>query len=90
MSDPPSPLIENYLREEGLLVDGFVLTGSVQSDDSGVICYYLLGAISDNIYRGRIKMGWLRDKFLERANDLNEVERIRYARTYILGLLEVI
>ncbi|MBA0789091.1 hypothetical protein Gotri_027402 [Gossypium trilobum] len=28
-------------------------------------------------------MGWLRDKFLEPANDLNEVERIRYAQTYI-------
>ncbi|MBA0776108.1 hypothetical protein Gotri_011161 [Gossypium trilobum] len=28
-------------------------------DGSGVICYDLLGAILDNIYRGRIEMGWL-------------------------------
>ncbi|MBA0687176.1 hypothetical protein Goari_014731 [Gossypium aridum] len=138
MSDPPSPLIENYLREAGfwhvanksqgckmdpklisafierwrpgtytfhipcrectitledvqlqlgLLVDGSVLTGFVQSDDSGVICYDLLCAISDNIYGGQIEMGWLRDKFSKPANDLNEVERIRYARTYILEII---
>ncbi|MBA0789089.1 hypothetical protein Gotri_027402 [Gossypium trilobum] len=75
--------LEDVQLQLGLLVDGFVLTRSVQSDDSGAICYDLLGAILDNIYEGWIKMGWLRDKFLEPANDLNEVERIRYAQTYI-------
>ncbi|KAG8499235.1 hypothetical protein CXB51_005733 [Gossypium anomalum] len=42
----------------GLLVDGSVLTESAQSTDWGAICYDLLGAILDNIYRGRIEMGW--------------------------------
>ncbi|MBA0859351.1 hypothetical protein Goshw_006039 [Gossypium schwendimanii] len=32
-------------------------------------------------------MGWLRDKFSEPVNDLNEVERIRYAWTYILEII---
>ncbi|MBA0796577.1 hypothetical protein Gohar_007340, partial [Gossypium harknessii] len=32
-------------------------------------------------------MGWLRDTFLEPGNDLIEVERIRYARTYILEMI---
>ncbi|MFQ6621537.1 hypothetical protein Gotur_001543 [Gossypium turneri] len=103
MSGPPSPLIENYLREAGfwhmanigrgcklnpklisafikrwrpemhtfhlpcgectitlkdvqlqlgLPVDRSVLTGSIQSVDTGAICYDLLGAIPDNIYGG--------------------------------------
>ncbi|KAH1083365.1 hypothetical protein J1N35_023126 [Gossypium stocksii] len=60
----------------GLLVDGSALTGSVQSADWRVVCYYLFGAILDNIYRGRIEMGWLRDTFPELGNDLTEVERI--------------
>ncbi|KAH1097914.1 hypothetical protein J1N35_014835 [Gossypium stocksii] len=33
-------------------------------------------------------MGWLRDTFLEQANDLTEVERIRYAQAYILEMIE--
>ncbi|MBA0854894.1 hypothetical protein Goshw_006406 [Gossypium schwendimanii] len=32
-------------------------------------------------------MGWLRDTFLEPGNDLIEVERIRYARAYILEMI---
>ncbi|MFQ6621536.1 hypothetical protein Gotur_001543 [Gossypium turneri] len=117
MSGPPSPLIENYLREAGfwhmanigrgcklnpklisafikrwrpemhtfhlpcgectitlkdvqlqlgLPVDRSVLTGSIQSVDTGAICYDLLGAIPDNIYG---------------------VERIRYAQAYILNII---
>ncbi|XP_012487996.1 protein MAINTENANCE OF MERISTEMS-like [Gossypium raimondii] len=80
-------ILEDVQLQLGLLVDGFILTGSVPSDDSGAIYYDLLGAISDNIYGGRIEMGWLQDKFLESANDLNEVERIRYARTYIFEII---
>ncbi|KAH1106210.1 hypothetical protein J1N35_009978 [Gossypium stocksii] len=108
MSSPPSPLIENYLREAGfwhmatlgqgckldlklisalierwrpethtfhlpcgectitledvhlqlgLPVEGYVVTGSVQSTNWGVVCYELLGAISDNMNGGRIEMG---------------------------------
>ncbi|MFQ6649985.1 hypothetical protein Gotur_023169 [Gossypium turneri] len=33
-------------------------------------------------------MGWLRDAFLEPENDSTEVERIRYARAYILEMIE--
>ncbi|XP_012453212.1 serine/threonine-protein phosphatase 7 long form homolog [Gossypium raimondii] len=138
MSGPPSPLIENYLREAGfwhvatigrgckldpklisalierwrpethtfylpcgectitledvqlqfgLLVNGFTLTGSVQSADWGAVCYDLLRAIPDNIYGGWIEMGWLRDTIPEPGNDSTEVERIRYARAYILEMI---
>ncbi|MFQ6657696.1 hypothetical protein Gotur_027267, partial [Gossypium turneri] len=138
MSGPPSPLIENYLRETGfwhvinigrgckldpklisvfierwrpethtfhllcgectitledvqlqlgLPVDGFVLIGSVQSTDWGAICCDLLGAILDNIYGGWVEMGWLRNTFLKSGNDSTEVERIRYARAYILEII---
>ncbi|MBA0727889.1 hypothetical protein Golax_000837, partial [Gossypium laxum] len=61
----------------GLPVDGSVLTGSVQSADWGAICYDLLGAIPNNINRGRIEMGWLRDPFSELGNDSTKVERTR-------------
>ncbi|MBA0729415.1 hypothetical protein Golax_020537, partial [Gossypium laxum] len=61
----------------GLLVDGYAVTGSVQSSDWGAVCYELLGAISDNINRGRIEMGWLRDIFSEMDDDSTELERIR-------------
>ncbi|MFQ6641557.1 hypothetical protein Gotur_014469 [Gossypium turneri] len=138
MSGPPSPLIENYLREAsfwhvanigrgskldpklisafierlkpethtfhllcgectitledvqlqlGLPMDGSVLTEFVQSTDWRATCYDLLGAILDNIYGGRIEMGWLRDTFLEPRNDSTEVERIRYVQAYILEII---
>ncbi|MBA0865511.1 hypothetical protein Goshw_012863 [Gossypium schwendimanii] len=32
-------------------------------------------------------MGWLRDTFQEPGNDSTEVERIRYARAYILEMI---
>ncbi|MBA0753017.1 hypothetical protein Gogos_021016, partial [Gossypium gossypioides] len=79
--------LEDVQLQLGLPVDGSVLTGSVQFADWGAICYDLLGAISDNIYGGWIEMGWLRDTFLEPRNDSTEVERIRYARAYILEII---
>ncbi|MBA0792360.1 hypothetical protein Gohar_016865 [Gossypium harknessii] len=137
MSGPPSPLIENYLREAafwymanigrgcklnpklisafikrwrpemhtfhlpcgeytitlkdvqlqlGLPVDRSVLTGSIQFVDWGAICYDFLGAIPDNIHGGQIKMEWLLGTFQEPVNNSTEVERIRYARAYILNI----
>ncbi|MBA0748117.1 hypothetical protein Gogos_004969 [Gossypium gossypioides] len=71
----------------GLPVDGSVLTGSIQFADWGAICYDLLGANPDNIYGGRIEIGWLRDTFSKPVNDSNEVEIIRYARAYILEII---
>ncbi|MBA0785303.1 hypothetical protein Gotri_025176, partial [Gossypium trilobum] len=71
----------------GLPVDGSVLTGSIQSADREPICYDLLGAIPNNIYRGRIEMSWLRDTFSEPGNDSTEVERIQYAWAYILEMI---
>ncbi|KAH1056660.1 hypothetical protein J1N35_034725 [Gossypium stocksii] len=103
MPGPPSLLIENYLLEAGfwhvatigrdihlqlgLPVDGYVVTGSTSSADWDAVCYELLGAIPDNINGGRIEIGWLRDTFLEPDNDLTELERIRYARAYILEMI---
>ncbi|MBA0607028.1 hypothetical protein Godav_019396, partial [Gossypium davidsonii] len=79
--------LEDVQLQLGLLVDGSVLTGSAQSIDWGAICYDLLGMIPDNIYEVRIEMGWLRDTFLKPGDDSTEVERIRYARAYILEIL---
>ncbi|KAK5844835.1 hypothetical protein PVK06_000976 [Gossypium arboreum] len=106
MTGPPSPLIEDYLREAGfwhvamigrgckldpklirLPVDGDAVTGSVHSADWGAVCYELLGAILDNINGGRIEMGWLRDIFLELDDDSTKLEKIRYARAYILQII---
>ncbi|KAK5839255.1 hypothetical protein PVK06_008031 [Gossypium arboreum] len=111
MTGPPSPLIEDYLREagfwhvamigqgckldpkliialiEGLPVDGDAVTGSVHSADWGAVCYKLLGTISDNINGGQIEMGWLRDTFPKPDDDSTELEKIRYARAYILQII---
>ncbi|KAG8499277.1 hypothetical protein CXB51_005782 [Gossypium anomalum] len=106
MPGPPSPLIENYLREAkfwhvatigrgckldpkliSALVDRYAVTGSASSTNWGAVCYELLSAIPDNINGGRIEMGWLRDTFLEPNNDSTELERIRYARAYILEMI---
>ncbi|KAG8489180.1 hypothetical protein CXB51_017233 [Gossypium anomalum] len=70
-----------------LSVDGAALTGFVQSADWGALCSDLLGAILDNIYGGWIEMSCLRDTFPEPGNDSTEVERIRYARVYILEMI---
>ncbi|KAK5770863.1 hypothetical protein PVK06_047020 [Gossypium arboreum] len=50
----------------------------------GVICYNLLGAILDNIYGGQIDMNWLRETIPVSGDDSTEVQRVRYARAYIL------
>ncbi|KAG8478692.1 hypothetical protein CXB51_028557 [Gossypium anomalum] len=71
----------------GLPMDESILTESVQSANWGAICYDLLGVIPDNIYGGRIEMGWLRDTFSKPGNDSTKVERIRYARAYILEMI---
>ncbi|KAK5836266.1 hypothetical protein PVK06_012040 [Gossypium arboreum] len=68
----------------GLPVDGYTVIESAQSANWGAVCYELLGAIPDNINGGQIEMGWLQDIFSEPDNDSTELERIRYARTYIL------
>ncbi|MBA0631790.1 hypothetical protein Godav_000629 [Gossypium davidsonii] len=70
-----------------LPVDGPALTESVQFANWGAVCYDLLGAIPDNIYGGQIEIGWLRDTFPNPGNDSTEVERIRYARGYILEMI---
>ncbi|MFQ6628838.1 hypothetical protein Gotur_007659 [Gossypium turneri] len=36
---------------------------------------------------GKIEMGWLRDTFSDPDEDSTEIERIRYARVYILQLI---
>ncbi|KAK5841932.1 hypothetical protein PVK06_004258 [Gossypium arboreum] len=79
--------LEDIPLQLGLPVDGSALTGFVQSIDWGAICYDLLGVILDNIYRGRIEMGWLRDTFSELGNESTEVERIQYAEAYILEII---
>ncbi|XP_017647877.1 protein MAIN-LIKE 2-like [Gossypium arboreum] len=79
--------LEDVELQLGLPVDRYTVTGSAYSTDWGAICYELLGAISDNINGGRIEMGWLRDTFPEPDNDSTELERIRYARAYILEMI---
>ncbi|KAG8473372.1 hypothetical protein CXB51_035478 [Gossypium anomalum] len=71
----------------GLPVDGYAVTGSVSSADWEAICYELLSAIPDKINGGLIEMGWLRDTFSDPDNDSTELERIRYARAYILEMI---
>ncbi|MBA0851390.1 hypothetical protein Goshw_019082 [Gossypium schwendimanii] len=51
--------LEDVNLQLGLLVDRYVVTGSVQSGDWGAICYKLLGSIPDNINGGWIEKGWL-------------------------------
>ncbi|KAK5771867.1 hypothetical protein PVK06_048121 [Gossypium arboreum] len=79
--------LEDVQLQLGLPVDGAALTGTVQSTDLGAICYDLLGAIPHNIYGGNIEMGWLRDTFLEPRNYSTKLERIQYARAYILEMI---
>ncbi|KAK5826067.1 hypothetical protein PVK06_020975 [Gossypium arboreum] len=79
--------LEDVQLQLGLLVDGYAVIGSAQSSDWGAVCYKLLGAISDNINGGQIEMGWLRDTFPELNNDSTDLEKIRYARAYILEMI---
>ncbi|KAH1047559.1 hypothetical protein J1N35_038343 [Gossypium stocksii] len=115
MSGPPSPLIENYLREagfwpmatigQGCKLDPKLINALIErwrpethtfhlpygectiTLEDGAVCYDLLGVILDNIYGGRIEMGYLRDTFPEPRYGSVEVERIRYARAYILEMI---
>ncbi|KAK5770878.1 hypothetical protein PVK06_047035 [Gossypium arboreum] len=80
-------ILEDVHLQLGLPVDGDAVTGSVHSADWGAVCYELLGAIPDNINGGRIEMGWLRDTFPEPDDDSTELEKIRYARAYILQII---
>ncbi|KAG8485384.1 hypothetical protein CXB51_021344 [Gossypium anomalum] len=81
------PKLINVHLQLGLPVDGYAVTGSASSSDWSAVCYELLGAIPDYIKGGRIQMGWLRDTFPEPNNDSTELERIRYARVYILEII---
>ncbi|MFQ6630942.1 hypothetical protein Gotur_009062, partial [Gossypium turneri] len=79
--------LEDVNLQLGLLVDRYAVTGSIQSGDWGAVCYELLGVISENINGGRIEIGWLRDTFPEPDDNSIELERIRYARAYILEII---
>ncbi|XP_017633505.1 protein MAIN-LIKE 1-like [Gossypium arboreum] len=79
--------LEDVHLQLGLSVDGDAVTGSVHFADWGAVCYELLGAIPDNINGGRIEIGWLRDTFPEPDDDSIELEKIRYARAYILQII---
>ncbi|KAH1121870.1 hypothetical protein J1N35_005030, partial [Gossypium stocksii] len=61
--------------------------GPAQSTNWGTVCYELLGVIPDRINGGRIEISWLRDTFPEPDDDSTELERIRYARAYILEII---
>ncbi|MFQ6649531.1 hypothetical protein Gotur_022676 [Gossypium turneri] len=73
MFGSPSPLIENYLRE-----------GSFWHR-----VYHHFGgrAVTIGIAGGWVRTHRLRDTFSEPGNDLTKVERIRYARAYILEMI---
>ncbi|MBA0633506.1 hypothetical protein Godav_005396, partial [Gossypium davidsonii] len=68
--------LEDINLQLRLPVDGYAVTGSVQSGDWGAVYYELLGAIPDNINGGRIEMGRLRDTFSEPDDGSTELERI--------------
>ncbi|MFQ6626031.1 hypothetical protein Gotur_005853 [Gossypium turneri] len=67
--------LEDVNLQLGLPVDGYAVTGS------------LLGAIPDNINEGWIEISWLRDTFPEQDDDSTKIERIQYARTYIIKII---
>ncbi|KAG8479035.1 hypothetical protein CXB51_029933 [Gossypium anomalum] len=76
MSDPPSPLIENYLR-----------AGVYHHFGGRAVIIEVTGGWVHNTYGGRIEIDWLRDTFSEPGDDPAEVERIRYAQAYIIEIL---
>ncbi|KAG8474474.1 hypothetical protein CXB51_031434 [Gossypium anomalum] len=53
-------ILEDMHLQLGLLVDGSVVTGSVQSATWGVVCGDLLVVAPETIYGGQIKMTWIR------------------------------
>ncbi|KAH1122864.1 hypothetical protein J1N35_006024 [Gossypium stocksii] len=78
MPAPLSPLIEDYLCEAVFGTECTIPLEDVQLQ---------LGLSVDGIKGGRIKIGWLRDTFPEPDEDSTELERIRYARAYILEII---
>ncbi|XP_052882258.1 serine/threonine-protein phosphatase 7 long form homolog [Gossypium arboreum] len=79
--------LEDVHLQLELPMDGDAITGSIHSANWGAVCYELFDAIPDNINGGRIEMGWLRDTFSEPDDDSTELEKIRYARAYILQII---
>ncbi|MFQ6629489.1 hypothetical protein Gotur_008224 [Gossypium turneri] len=73
MSGPPSPLIENYMREAGFW--------------HKVYHHFEGRTVTIGITGGWVRTHRLRDTFPEPGNDLTEVERIQYARAYILEMI---
>ncbi|MBA0570209.1 hypothetical protein Golob_003889 [Gossypium lobatum] len=103
MSGPPSPLVENYLREVGFwheanigrgykldpkLINVFIERWRPETHTFHLSCEGCTITLEDVQLQLRLSVdGFLRDTFLEPGDDLNEVERIRYARAYILKII---
>ncbi|KAG8481262.1 hypothetical protein CXB51_026036 [Gossypium anomalum] len=71
----------------GLPVDGSVVTKSIQPGDWEVVCLDLLSAVPEMIYKGQIKMAWMRKTFSELVKDSIEVQREQYARAYFFQII---
>ncbi|MBA0628091.1 hypothetical protein Godav_022868, partial [Gossypium davidsonii] len=103
---PPSPLIENYLREAGFahvatigrgcklvpkLISALIERWRPETYTFYLPCEECTITLEEVQLQfglgGWIEMGWLRDTFPEPGNDSTEVERIRYARAYILEMI---
>ncbi|KAH1129487.1 hypothetical protein J1N35_000865 [Gossypium stocksii] len=72
----------------GLLMDGFVVTGTVHATNWKAVCDELLGLVSEIIFGGRIEMAWLRRNFSELDEDSTKVEREQHVQAYILMLIK--
>lgn len=79
--------LEDVHLQLGLPVDGHPVTGSAQSSNWKAVCYELLGPVPDKTDGGKVEMGWLRTIFLGPNANSTEIERIRYARSYILQII---
>ncbi len=79
--------LEDVNLQLGLPMDGYAVTGSIQSGDWVAVCYELLGAVPDKMDGGKVEMGWLRATFPDLNENSTEIERIRYARSYILQII---
>ncbi|MFQ6621679.1 hypothetical protein Gotur_002843 [Gossypium turneri] len=73
MFGPPSPLIENYLREASFW--------------HRVYHHFGRSAVTIGIVGRWVRTHRLRDTFPESENYSTEVERIRYVRAYILEMI---
>ncbi|MBA0828406.1 hypothetical protein Goarm_013083 [Gossypium armourianum] len=61
--------LEDMKLQLGLLVDGSIVIGSIQSVDWEIVCYDLLGVVPQMIHGGQIRMAWLRNNFAELVED---------------------